>query len=186
MARPSPVEGKTYEVEATAAGIEVKRGGAFAPPSEAALVRDDYGGLGHPDPVLSSIPTRPIAMGDEVPAVGEALRAILSRGTGPDIAVEDARARLVDREQRDGAKVFVFEITVRLASGPEPIRARSTLKGTIAIREDGAPAEIALEGPIAIVTASPLADSATVTGTGTLRMRVLASYVPAAAPSGSK
>ena len=160
----SAVDGKSYVVERTSGGAQVRvtddRGERPGGP-ELETVARDYADLGHTNPVNAAVPEKPMRQGDRVPTLAVAIRERLEeRRTAKVDALEVTvgAVRVVD-----GARCIVFELTGRttLAMHASVV---FDLRGEYVVRlDDGWETKFELVGTPASDVATRLSDQKPIT-----------------------
>jgi hypothetical protein len=143
----SPVSGKTYIVEfKNNALVVTDENYKPVPAAEAAIVKQEEKNLGKPLVQLTSLPDGPIKKGATVDAVAEILRA---ETVDAKTDVSDLVVTLASVEKdKDGHKVAVFAVSLKIASREPQWTSTVTLKGTLSIRDDSRPVGYVLDGPL--------------------------------------
>lgn len=174
---PTAINGKTYIVSSRKGDVEVRDDqGKLAPPSEGALVAKKYKSLGKVDPLLAAIPDRPIAFGEEVPALANALVSdvVQKRSeTGEKIDVDSPRVVLRDAD----AKSAYFDVDMTMRADGVTVGMSMHLVGTLTIAiADGRVSGATLGAPIEMSFGGGSMGGAS--GSGTLKYRATFSYEP--------
>jgi hypothetical protein len=175
---PTAINGKTYVVSARKGDVEVRdEQGKLAVPAEGALVAKKYRSLGKIDPLLAAIPERPIAFGEEVPALANALVSDVvqkRKDDGDKIEVDSPRVILRDADPTNA----YFDVDMIMRADGGAVGMSMHLVGTLAIALAdgrvtsatlGAPIEMSFGGGSGISGAS---------GSGSLKYQAAFSYEP--------
>jgi hypothetical protein len=164
-ARPSPLVGKTFIVEAKDGRVAVlTEAGRPAPPPLARDVGAAYAFVGKPDPVLARMPTRPLVPGAPVPELADAIREEIA-AKAKDMTIAGVAVTFTGVRGEEG----VFAVTLELAKDEPPTRLAINLAGELRVTTaTSAVAALTLRGPLR-VTAAP-GSSAKITGSGTLSL----------------
>lgn len=155
---PSPIAGKTYEVEATASQVAVTGpGGKAVPEAERAAVAEEYRSFGKPNFMLDGLPTDPIQIGARVPSMEEAMkksfRESMSGKPGEQWQISDPIVTLAGQGRVAGARVafFDFSMSMTLTQGAG-FTMTMHQKGRVTVRlADGWPIQMSMKGPMDIM-----------------------------------
>jgi hypothetical protein len=175
---PSAIHGKTYVVTARKGDVDVRDDqGKLAPPAEGALVTKKYKTLGKLDPLLVAIPERPIAFGEEVPALANALVSdMLQRKNTEGEKIDVDSPRVVLRDADASSAFFDVDMMMR-ADGGGTVSMSMHLVGTVAVTiAEGRVSSATLGAPIEMVFGG--GSMANASGNGSLKYHATFSYEP--------
>src|SRR5262249_17455178 len=147
------INGKTYVVSARKGDVEVRDDqGKLAPPAEGALVTKKYKTMGKLDPLLVAIPERPIAFGEEVPALADALVSdLLQRKNTGGEKIDVDSPRVVLRDADTSSAFFDVDMMMR-TDGSASIAMSMHLVGSVSVSlAEGRVTSATLAAPIEMV-----------------------------------
>ncbi len=158
----SPIDGKTYVLEQKGDKVEITdEKGKKANRAEDEAVRKVTKSFGKPDPILASLPDKPIKVGDSVESMAKAFEDMLmSKSEGKDAPkVSDVAIKLesIEGQGADAVGVFSLALTLSTAGGPKALFAtKALLKGTFKVRaKDGWSTALDLAGPMTLTSEDP-------------------------------
>jgi hypothetical protein len=177
----SPIQGKTYIVEAAKGKLTVTtEKGAPAPAAEATLVKQDHKELGQPDQLQAVFPEDAIKIGDTLDAFGAVLQQKLAVGTKRGAGapkIEDVRVSLASISGAAPAQVGTFNVTFHLGMNEEPLDMGVAFRGHMIVRSaDSWPTQMKIEGPIRVALDKNAPRSMKLTGGGSMSVRFDVSY----------
>ena len=154
---PSPVVGKTYVVEARGGKVLVTtRDGRSVSAAENKHVAKDYKSLGKANHMLDAIPTKPVAVGNYVPAFAEALKKSFADTFAGDPkqqwTIANVFVKLNSKGTVAGTPVAILAVGVSMTMAQPGFNMTMHLKGTVVLRlADGWPLTLTMSGPLDIL-----------------------------------
>jgi hypothetical protein len=169
--RPLPVEGHTYVVEGSGAALDVHdEHGKTVPPTESALVRDDYRNFGREDELTHALPDGPIHVGDKLPELANAMKErLVGKSTLKTVGDVDVRVESANSDH----VVFRVKATFAILDG-SPMTVTLPLDGTVTVRvSDGWLGEYSFVAPMTMSSGDA---AVAFSGSGNLTMTAKRSY----------
>jgi hypothetical protein len=169
--RPSVVAGKSYLVEAKDGSLYITtEQGRRVSQAEGDTIAPGYEDLGQPDPIFSSFPARPIAVGENVDAIVTRIEDDVVRGSQGHVGFGGASATLSGTRNVGGQTCGVFAVHLSMAYKLEKVENRSDMTGELVVRTaDTQPVSLSLQGPVVMGGETAHAD---VEGQGDVRVEV--------------
>ncbi len=177
--KPSPVDGKTYEVEAVNGSIEVHGENGKTPRSkEKKVVQDDFKDLGKPDKFTAFIPTRPLQEGEKLPVTADIVREMFGSKKDDEMSVDGATFTFRGTRTEGTLTYGTFDVSFKMTATPkgEDLGMIMDLEGKVTVDTATSwPIEMTLKGPITMKGKSDKA-GAELEGKGSMTTGVSARY----------
>jgi hypothetical protein len=149
--KPSPVAGKTYDVDSTGGKIEVTdEHDRPVPKRERDVVAKDWRSLGKPDKMAALIPDHPLVEGEKLPVSQDLVRDLFGSNDGDDTSIDKATFTFRGTKQ-DGQKTFgQFDVVLKIAmtSKKDDLIMSMDLGGKLSVDTAGSQlVDLTLKGP---------------------------------------
>lgn len=171
-AKPSPIAGKTYIIEAKDGKTVITSGDGKTPPAvETKEIEKNFKSLGKPDPIAAALPTTPLKPGEKVDSLAKALVAFMNdKETSDDSPkVSDAVVTFKEKSGDDA----VFDISLKMDKNDPAMTMSMPLTGQMKIStKTSEPSHIELKGPITMKSGDDPKSKAKVNGSGTMSLKM--------------
>jgi hypothetical protein len=148
----SPVEGKSYVLEARADGLSILDDkGKDVSAGEGQVLSQEFRTLGTGDAVTRAMPSAPMAVGRAVPALAEALKSDFGRSIDGRVFFGNVSVTPTGGRRVAGVDCVAFAVVLQVGFEVKDRKVRMDTKGEMVLRADNAwPVSMDLVGPVAV------------------------------------